>query len=247
MAKIFLDNVDISIPILGPGAYSFGRTVVKAVGGSIGTNSGIVEVHALKGVSLHVREGDRVGIVGHNGAGKSTLLRVLAGIYEPTRGSASRHGSVASLTDLTMGMDMEASGIENIKIRAIFLRMPKHKAKAIVDDVVAFSELGEFVHLPVHTYSSGMLLRLAFAVCTAVEADILIMDEIIGAGDASFARKAKERLDSLVNRAKILVIASHHPTTVRDYCNRAILMDHGKLLLDGSVDEVLEMHAALQA
>lgn len=244
MSFIELRGASVSFPVLTPAHRSLGRAALQRVGGVLGREGGHPIVHALRNIDLSLPEGTRLGIVGHNGAGKSTILRLLAGIYEPTEGTVIRRGSVASLTDLTMGMDMESSGYDNIIMRGVFLGLTRQQAKRIVDDVVEFSELGEFLDMPVRTYSSGMLLRLAFSVCTAAHSDILIMDEMIGAGDANFALKAKERVKKLIDKAKILVVASHSPETLRQFCNRAILMRHGQIIADGGVAEIMAAYAA---
>jgi len=205
------------------------------------------QVHALRGVNLQIRDGERVGLLGHNGAGKTTLLRVLSGAYEPTRGSISIVGTVSSLTDLTLGMDMEASGLENIRLRALYLGMNSSKAEWLERDVIEFTELNSYLHLPVRTYSSGMMLRLAFAISTAVSPDILLMDEMIGAGDAQFLQKAKARLDRLMRQASILVLASHNEGIIRSFCSRAICLSGGGVIFDGAVDECLEYYRSTEA
>jgi len=199
-------------------------------------------VHALRGIDLVIRDGERVGLVGRNGAGKTTLLRVLSGAYEPTQGEISIEGKVSSLTDLTLGMDVDASGYENIAMRAIHLGKSRREARALAADVEDFTELGEYLHLPVRTYSSGMMLRLAFAVSTAIAPDILLMDEMIGAGDALFMAKAKARIEALMARVKILVLASHNDQIVRAFCNRALCLGEGRILYDGDVQSCLDFY-----
>jgi ABC-type polysaccharide/polyol phosphate transport system ATPase subunit len=199
-------------------------------------------VHALRGIDLGIRDGDRLGLVGRNGAGKTTLLRVLSGAYEPTRGEISIEGAVSSLTDLTLGMDQDASGYENIAMRAIHLGKNRAQTKDLVADVEAFTELGDYLHLPVRTYSSGMMLRLAFAISTAVAPEILLMDEMIGAGDAQFMGKAKARMESLMEKVKILVLASHNDSIIRNFCNRALCLSEGSILFDGDVESCLAFY-----
>ncbi len=200
------------------------------------------QVHALRGIDLVIRDGERVGLVGRNGAGKTTLLRVLSGAYEPTRGEIVIDGRVSSLTDLTLGMDVDASGYENIAMRAIHLGKSRAESRALVADVEAFTELGDYLHLPVRTYSSGMMLRLAFAISTAIVPEILLMDEMIGAGDALFMDKAKARIENLMAKVKILVLASHNEQIVRSFCNRAMCLGEGRVLYDGDVQSCLDFY-----
>jgi ABC-2 type transport system ATP-binding protein/lipopolysaccharide transport system ATP-binding protein len=214
--------------------------LLRRVGGRLDTNSrDSVTVKALEGVTLSLRPGDRLALIGHNGAGKSTMLRVLAGAYEPSSGSATIEGKISSLLDLSMGMDFELTGRQNIILRAVFLGMTFAQAEALVSDVAEFSELGSYLDLPMRTYSSGMVLRLAFAVSTAVQPDIILLDEMIAVGDAGFAQKAQERLEAFLARARILVLASHSPNTLRQYCNRGILLREGQVVLDGPLEDVL--------
>jgi ABC-type polysaccharide/polyol phosphate transport system ATPase subunit len=194
---------------------------------------------ALRDICLDLADGDRLGLIGRNGAGKSTLLRVLAGIYEPPSGRARIEGTVASLTDITMGMDLEATGYENIVLRGVFLGLRVNDVRRMIPEIEAFTELGEFLKLPLRTYSSGMMLRLAFSVTTAVVPEILIMDEMIGAGDAAFVVKAKARLNQMISNSRILVIASHDVEMVRRFCNRAALMETGRIVRLGPVDQVI--------
>ena len=202
-------------------------------------------VHALRNITLDLRNGDRVALIGRNGAGKSTLLRVLSGIYEPTSGHILTQGRVSALTDLFLGMDPEASGYEFIATRGILMGLSKEQARRLVPDVENFTELGEYLHLPVRTYSSGMLLRLAFAVATAIATDILLMDEMIGVGDRQFIDKAGARLDALMNSVDILVLASHNEDILRKFCNRAVLLSEGQIVQTGSLDECLEAYKTM--
>jgi ABC-type polysaccharide/polyol phosphate transport system ATPase subunit len=247
MAQISLEDVTIEFPIYNArGRRLTGELFRRAVGGKIRSDAGssYVSVIALRDISLTLSDGDRLGLIGRNGAGKSTLLRVLAGIYEPLSGRTWIDGSVASLTDITMGMDLELSGYENIVLRGVFLGLQVKQAKQLIPEIEAFTELGEFLSLPLRTYSSGMLLRLAFAVTTAVVPEILIMDEMIGAGDAAFVEKAKTRLNQMITQSRILVIASHDSEIIRRFCNRAALMDAGRITSLGPVEEVLATYAS---
>jgi lipopolysaccharide transport system ATP-binding protein len=187
-------------------------------------------VRALDELNFELHEGERVGLMGHNGSGKSTLLQVLGGVYEPTSGHLIVRGRITSMLGITLGLDAEASGLENIYLRGALMGLTKSEIDARVDDIVMFSELGEFVYLPMRTYSSGMLMRLAFAIATSVEADVVLMDEWLSTGDASFVGKAAERINTMVGGARLAVIASHNLPLLREKCNVLITLEHGKIL-----------------
>ena len=191
MAHIRLSDVGVEFPIHNAHSRSLQLQVFGKLGGKLAQHNQAVFVRALQGVNLSFEDGDRVGIIGHNGAGKTTLLRVLAGVYEPTFGSISVDGRLSSFTDITLGMDPEATGLENIIFRCVFMGLSFAEARRLSPSIQEFSELGEFLRLPVRTYSTGMFLRLAFAISTSIEPDIIIMDEMIAGGDARFIEKAK--------------------------------------------------------
>ncbi|MBB3808887.1 ABC transporter ATP-binding protein [Pseudochelatococcus contaminans] len=242
MPSIDLVNATVEFPIYNARGRSLRNTLLQRVGGAVSTEADGVTVTALRDVNLSLRNGDRLAIVGHNGAGKSTLLRVFSGAYEPSSGQADIVGNVASLLDITMGMDPELTGAENIILRGVFLGKTIDEARKMIPEVVEFSELGEYVDLPMRTYSSGMTLRLAFAISTARAPDILLLDELISVGDSVFAAKARQRIEAMMQHASILVLASHDAKTLRKYCNRAIMMSEGRLVADGTVDEVLSAY-----
>lgn len=234
MAKISLENVSVEYPIFNAGSMSLRNTLVKVGTGGIvqrGTNN-IVTVRALQNLSFELNDGDRVGLVGHNGAGKSTLLRTLAGIYVPTAGTVTTIGKISTIFELTAGIDAELTGYENIIRMGMFLGANKKMAEGFISDIEEFTQLGNFLSMPVHTYSAGMMARLAFGVATAVQPDILLIDEVLGAGDAEFQQRAKQRIDGLIESAKILVLASHSDEIISHYCNRVLRFEHGNLLLD---------------
>jgi lipopolysaccharide transport system ATP-binding protein len=183
-------------------------------------------------LTFSMHEGDRVALVGHNGSGKTTLLRVLAGAYEPVVGSIEVNGRVASMLSIVLGIDPDATGYENISLRAAIMGMRVRDIPPLVQEICDFSELGEFIDMPIRTYSTGMMMRLAFAISTCVPADIVLMDEWLAVGDPAFREKAQQRLRRMVDRAKILVLASHDERLIRDNCNRILRLDHGTLVSD---------------
>lgn len=240
MAQIALEAASIEFPIFNAKGRSLTSQALQiATGGRLDADeSGYVTVRALSDLQLTISEGERVGIVGHNGAGKSTLLRTLSRAYSPTQGKAQITGTVSSLIDISLGIDAEATGIENIYLRAAILGIPKKIIKSQIEEIREFSELGQFLELPVRTYSSGMQLRLAFAVSTLSASEILLMDEWLSVGDENFRHKAEVRMQDLVSSAKILVLASHDRKLIETLCTRAILLEHGKIKMDGNVAEV---------
>ncbi len=241
MAQITAENVSVDFPLYGGGSRSLKKTLLHmGTGGRISRDAADrVCVQALRGVSLELRQGDRGALVGDNGAGKTTLLRILAGIFEPSRGRVRREGQVSSLLSSSLGMDPEATGYENITLRGLLLGLDLAEIRERAEEIAAFTELGDFLAMPVHTYSSGMSLRLALAVSTCFEPDILLIDEWIGMGDAHFMEKAKARMDRFVERSTILVIASHSMPLIKRFCNKAVLLDRGEVAAAGTVDEVL--------
>ena len=238
MVSIDVQNASVDFPIFDAKNRSLKKSVLGRAGGRI-TDAKVPVVEALRDVSLSLRQGDRVGLVGHNGAGKSTLLRLLAGIYEPTRGRAKIEGRVAPVFDLAVGMDPEISGLENILIRGLFLGMTRKQMEARIDDIAAFTELGDYLSMPLRTYSTGMRVRLALGVVTSIDPEILLLDEGIGAVDAEFLAKARNRLNELVERSGILVFASHSDEFLADLCDSAIWMDKGAVREQGPLREVL--------
>jgi len=218
------------------------------VGGQIGTGeTGRVVIKALDGVSFDIHEGDRIGLLGHNGSGKTTLLRTLAGIYEPVGGSIHTSGRVVPLFDLQLGMDVDATGIENIWMRGKLLGLTTQQIKDALDDIAEFTELGEYLYMPIRTYSMGMMLRLSFAISTAITPDILVLDEMIAAGDAAFLARADARLKSFLTRAGILVVASHSMPMLHQWCNKGMLLERGKLIAYGPLEDVVSRYEATMA
>jgi ABC-2 type transport system ATP-binding protein len=229
----------VDFPIFDAKSRSLKKTVMGVVGGNIASEAKVPVIEALRDITLRLDHGARVGLVGHNGAGKSTLLRLLSGIYEPTRGSAVIHGRVAPVFDLGVGMDPEISGMENIIIRGLFLGMSRKQMQERVDDIAEFTELGDFLQMPLRTYSTGMRVRLALGVVTSIDPEILLLDEGIGAVDAAFLEKSKKRLAELVERSGLLVFASHSDEFLRELCDTGIWMEHGRIRMQGGLEEVL--------
>lgn len=244
MANILFENVTLDFPIFNANGRSLtSRLLQVATGGKLDADpNGRVVVRALDAISFEFSDGDRVGLLGHNGAGKSTLLRALSGVYHPTRGIAEVNGSIGSLIDISLGINPEATGRENIFIRGAILGLAKSEILSKFEEIVQFSELGDFIEMPVRTYSSGMHLRLAFAVSTVVRPDVLLMDEWLSVGDESFRLKAEMRLKELVDQTKILVIASHSRHLIETTCNRVLWLEHGRLKMDGGAKEVTEAY-----
>ena len=240
MASINFRNVSIEFPIFNATGRSLTSSILKvATGGKLDADpNGRVLVKALTDISFSLREGDKVALLGHNGAGKSTLLRALGRVYAPTNGKAEIVGEVGSLIDISLGINPEATGRENVYIRGQLLGLTKQEISEKYSQIVEFAELGDFMEMPVRTYSSGMHLRLAFAVSTVVRPEIILMDEWLSVGDADFQHKAEERLRDLVSGTKILVIATHSRELVEAVCNRAIWLEHGQIIMDGVASEV---------
>lgn len=244
MALIEFNNVCVDFPIYNANGRSLKKRLMQvATGGQLGADDqGRVVVRAIDNLSFTLRDGDRVGLLGHNGAGKSTLLRLLSGAYEPSSGTAISQGEIGSLIDISLGIDVESTGRENIFLRGGLLGRTRAQISEKLDEIIEFSELGDFVDMPVRTYSSGMHLRLAFAVSTIVRPEILLMDEWLSVGDEAFKKKAEARLSEMVQATNILVIASHSKSMLMKSCNRAIWLEHGKIKMDGDVEEICSQY-----
>jgi homopolymeric O-antigen transport system ATP-binding protein len=243
MSSIDVRNVCLDYPLVGMGNRSLKNKILSATtGGLISAGDAIPVVKALRDVSFSLEEGDRLGLIGHNGAGKSTLLKVLAGIYQPTSGVVHSAGRVVSTLNLGLGLEREATGIENIIIRGLLLGMKRAEIEKKLDEIAEFTDLGEYLNMPIRIYSSGMTTRLAFATVTAMESDILLMDEVIGTGDAAFMDKAERRLKEFMNRSKIIVFASHADAVIRKLCNKALLLEHGRVIAFGGIDQVISTY-----
>ena len=223
MAHIKLDQASVEIPIYSNHNRSIKNSLLKNF-----TKDKVLphSVKALNNITLQLKDGDRLGVMGPNGAGKSTLLRTLAGVYHPTSGSIDVSGSIASLIDISLGMDSEATGYENIRMRAIMMGMKLKQIKTIEEEIAEFTELGKFLELPIRTYSTGMHMRLGFAVSTTVPADIILMDEWLSVGDSDFLIKAEKRLHDYIQKSSILVLASHSEDLISKLTNQTLRLEH---------------------
>jgi len=240
MAKIKLQNVDLTFDIRKNVRVTLKEFMVRGLfRHSVNPR---MRVHALKDLNLTLDEGDRVGIIGHNGAGKSTLLRLLAGIYPPTKGKRQVDGQISSLFDIALGFESEATGWENINYRSYLQGETPRTIKDKVQPIAEFSELGDFLDMPVRHYSSGMSVRLAFSIATAIEPEILLVDEVLSAGDMAFQEKARQRMKDMMKKAKIIVMVSHDLASIARLCDRAIWLDHGTIRADGPVSDVIQAY-----
>ena len=244
MPSLRLKAVTLDFPIYNLDMRSLKNTLLRrSTGGNIGRDArSRLCVRALDNVSLAFEDGDRIGIVGCNGAGKTTLLRVLAGAYHPTSGHVWRHGRTAALLNMSLGIEPEATGYENIMLRGLFLGLTLTQIRERAGEIAEFTELGDYLSMPVHTYSAGMRLRLAFAACTCFEPEILLMDEWLSVGDRVFVEKAKRRLQEFVDRAGILVLASQNTTLLERVCSTGILLDAGRVKAHGPIRSILRKH-----
>jgi lipopolysaccharide transport system ATP-binding protein len=221
------------------------RSLKSLLGRMVSLKKGKVnihDVHALRSISLEIHPGERVGLLGHNGAGKSTFLKMLAGLYPISSGRREVIGTVRSLFDLSLGFEPDASGRENILYRGLLLGLSPKFMRGVEEEIVEFAGLGEFIDYPIKTYSAGMQVRLAFAISTAVGGDILLLDEVIGAGDANFMLKAKHRILKLIEQSEILVLASHDFSALTSICERGLVFHHGQLVFDGDIDDGVQQY-----
>jgi lipopolysaccharide transport system ATP-binding protein len=229
MPLLQLDNVSVDFPIFGANAISLKNTIASAAtGGMIGRDTGVTVVRALRNITLKLHQGDRLGIMGHNGAGKTTLLQTLAGVFPPTQGTYLRQGTIATLINPLLGIELDASGYENILIRGLVMGANRASIRRMLPDIAEFSGLGDYLAMPVRTYSTGMLMRLAFSIVTSIRTDILLMDEWLAVGDVHFQKQAEDRMRQIVSSAGILVLASHSSSLIASECNRTIELCHGE-------------------
>jgi lipopolysaccharide transport system ATP-binding protein len=241
MSLIQLQNASVEFPVYNSSSRSLKNRVLNiATGGKIERKTdNLVVIKGLSDITVTINDGQRVGLIGHNGSGKTTMLRVFSGIYTPTRGHAIVRGECISLININLGIDPDATGRENIRLRSAIMGLDPKETAAKVEEIAEFSGLGDFLDMPFRTYSSGMQLRLAFATSTAVRPEILIMDEWLSTGDEDFKVRANQRMHELVNTTKILILASHSRELLEKNCNRIIWLEHGRVRMDGSVSDVL--------
>lgn len=245
MARIDLRNVSVEFPIYNVSARSLKKKFLRvATGGTISKDANKhVVVRSLNDISISINHGDRVGLMGHNGAGKSTFLKLLARIYEPTAGNIHISGQVSPMLDLMSGIEAEFTGYENIMIRGTILGMSRQQIKSQIEQVAEFTGLGDYLQMPVRTYSSGMMVRLAFAISTCIKPDIMLIDEVFGAGDATFMSKARDKLVSMLNQSSIVIMASHATPLIREFCNKALLLEGGSVKYFGDIETAMELYA----
>lgn len=244
MARIDLKNVFVSFPIYNVNARSIKKDFIRlATGGAVVQNANQhVIIHALHDISFSLQKGDRVGLIGHNGSGKSTLLRLLARIYEPTAGQLRINGNTSPMLDIMHGIETELTGCDNIQTRGRILGLTSKQIKEKTQEIAEFTGLGDYLSMPIRTYSTGMMVRLAFAISTSIQPDILLIDEIFGAGDANFMDKARQRMMSLFDQSSIVVMTTHSDELIQEFCNKALLLEGGRIKYFGSVDKALQTY-----
>lgn len=244
MVSIRLKDVTLDFPIFASEHRSLKRRLINLLSGDIiaSDSVGTRKVSVLKNISLTIKEGERIGVVGANGAGKSMFLRLLSGIYVPTHGEIEVIGSVSSMLNINLGIDGEISGLENLYLRSLLLGISKKEVSEALHKLADFTELGEFLHYPTKTYSTGMKMRVAFAVATQSSGDIVLLDEWLSVGDKDFKKKAETRLLDLIKNAKILVMASHSRSLIERLCTRVILINEGNIVMDADVKSVCDFY-----
>ena len=231
MSIISAKNISIEFPIFGIKSRSFKSSIIKSIaGGKITEENASLKIKAIDDISFNLNAGDRVGLIGHNGSGKTTLLRAISGVYFPTSGHLSVDGSISSLLDIFIGMDMDATGKENIIARGLIMGHPYSHVVEKIDDIIEFSGLGDYINLPMRTYSSGMAMRLAFSASTSFDADIVLMDEWLSVGDDNFIKNSQKRIGEFVGNAKVVILASHDKLLLQKFCNKTITLSQGKII-----------------
>jgi ABC-type polysaccharide/polyol phosphate transport system ATPase subunit len=237
MARIELEHVDLTFRVRQERGVRLKDFILKRM--FLPSRNPFMEVRALQDINLRIDQGDRVGFLGHNGAGKSTILKLLAGIYQPTSGRRVVEGRISSLFDIALGFEGEASGWENIAFRSYLQGETPASVRAKKMAIAEFSELGDFLNMPVRYYSAGMMVRLAFSIATAIEPEILLVDEVLSVGDLAFQNKARERMRAMMAKAHLMVVVSHDLDSLAQICNRAIWLDHGRIHMTGNCAEVI--------
>ena len=240
---INFENTSLQIAIPDVYSHSFGREIIEStIGGKFVTNKNQTLVDVLKNINLNMRDGDRIGLLGHNGAGKTSLLKIIAGIIEPTSGSIQVNGKVVSLINSTAGINMDYSGFDNIYMRLYLMGKKKSEIDAVIKEIIDFSELGKYIYMPIKTYSSGMYTRLIFSINTVFDAEILLMDEFIGLADKNFIKKTEHRINKIIKNTKNLVLASHSKELIKKFCNRVLILSSGTNVFYGRTDVGLRIY-----
>lgn len=238
---IYLDNIDMCYPSNIYNATTLKQKIFSYL--KLEKQKPLLkDVHALKNFTLHVEKGDRLGVIGHNGSGKSTLLKTIAGIYPVASGTIDVKGRIKALFDIGLGFDLESTGRENIVYRGLLLGASPREIEAKTEEIIKFTGLDDFIDFPIKSYSSGMLVRLAFAVSTSLSGEILLLDEVIAAGDVAFMKKARSRMLELIDKSEIMVFVTHDLSTAEEVCNRVIMLNHGRIVADGKPKEVIDYY-----
>lgn len=247
MAFIRLQDVGVDFPLYQGSSRSLKRMILSNTtrGNLARDTSDRVLVRALRDISVTIQRGDRLGVVGANGAGKTTLLRVLAGIFEPTYGTAQIDGHVSALLNVSVGLNLDATGRENILLRGMYMGIHPKEMRDYADEIIEFTELGSYIDMPARTYSSGMMVRLSFAISTCIKPEILVMDEWLSAGDAHFIAKAKRRMAKFVDASSVLVLASHSMDLLSEWCDKGIMLQNGRIASVGAINEVITAYRAV--
>lgn len=243
MADICLKDISLSFPVYNVAARSFKKSFIRAATGGkvLQDTRQRVMVKALDGLNVHFAHGDRVGLIGHNGAGKSSLLRLLAGIYEPTEGEMHVRGHISPLLSFTQGLENELTGYENILMRSTIMGLTRSEIDQQAREIADLTGLGDYLAMPTRTYSSGMLVRLAFAISSSIKPDILLIDEVFGAVDADFMSRAKKRLVELLDQSSIVIMANHSNAMLQEFCNKGLVLEGGTVRFFGPIDEAFRI------
>lgn len=237
MAHVTLENLDLTFQVRAKKQISLKEYLLHLH--FLGSRHPARSIRALQQINLTLSQGERIGLIGHNGAGKTTLLRTIAGVYPPTRGSCSVEGQISSLFEIHLGFELEATGWDNIMYRGLMMGATPRYLRSKSQEIADFTELGQFLDVAVKYYSAGMLMRLAFAISTAIEPEILLVDECLNVGDRDFQQKAHDRMQSLIERASLFVMVSHDLPSIASLCKRVLWLDHGRIVADGPADEIL--------
>lgn len=240
MASIQLENLGIEFNVRQSGRVTLKEYIVRQLFRR--SVNPVMKIQALADITLRLERGARFGIIGQNGAGKSTLLKVLAGIYPPTTGTRRVEGRISSLFDIALGFEPEATGWDNIAFRSYLQGETPRSIRPKLQEIADFSELGEFLNHPIRHYSSGMLMRLAFSIATAIEPEILLVDEVLSVGDLAFQNKARERMRQLMSKASLIVMVSHDLTAMAKVCDQVLWLDRGRMVRVGPTAEVIRAY-----